>query len=231
MTEPSSASFFNSWDTYRKVVAGDYMSHREIGAELNRLLRKRFEDQPVSFLDLGCGDAATLAPAMEGLTLDRYKGVDLSETALALAAENLKSLPCPVTLVNGDILTALADDVTFDVIYSSFVLHHLRTAEKAEFFRLAAQRLKKGGLLLLADVMREENESLEAYHEHYCDWLRRSFSALNEDEKDLICNHILKDDLPDPCSVLKAQAKVAGLTDAFPSTHFGWHRLLSFKGA
>jgi methylase of polypeptide subunit release factors len=29
------------------------------------------------------------------MAIQRYKGVDLSETALALAAENLKSLSCP----------------------------------------------------------------------------------------------------------------------------------------
>ena len=60
-------SFFDAWDTYAKVVAGDYMFHREIGAALNRVLRARFEAKRFSMLDLGCGDAATLAPVLEGL--------------------------------------------------------------------------------------------------------------------------------------------------------------------
>ena len=38
-----------------------------------------------------------------------------------------------------------------------------------------------------------------------------AFSALNEDEKDLICDHIVKNDMPDPVSVLQAQAEAAGL--------------------
>ena len=95
MSEPLSGSFFDAWDTYQKVVAGDYMFHREIGVEMNRVLRARFDARSFSFLDLGCGDAAALAPLLEGLPIQRYKGVDLSETALALAAENLKALPCP----------------------------------------------------------------------------------------------------------------------------------------
>jgi hypothetical protein len=67
---------FDLWDTYQKVVAADYMFHREIGADVRRVLRARTAGQPFSFLDLGCGDAATLVPLLEGLALKRYKGVD-----------------------------------------------------------------------------------------------------------------------------------------------------------
>jgi len=35
----ASASFFDAWDTYQKVVTCDYMFHREIGEALNQLLR------------------------------------------------------------------------------------------------------------------------------------------------------------------------------------------------
>jgi SAM-dependent methyltransferase len=149
MSELSPASFFDVWDTYQKVVSGDYMFHSEIGAQVSRLLHARFDGQSFSPLDLGCGDAATLAPLLEGLTVRRYRGVDLSEAALALAAENLKSLPGTVELTREQILAALAEEVLYDVIYSSFVLHHLPTAQKAEFFNLAAQRLETSGLLLL----------------------------------------------------------------------------------
>lgn len=69
------------------------MFHREIAADLQQLLRARFGGKPFSFFDLGCGDAATLAPVLAGLALRRYKGVDLSQTALALAAKNLAALP------------------------------------------------------------------------------------------------------------------------------------------
>jgi hypothetical protein len=54
------------------------------------------------------------------MVVQRYKGVDLSETALALAAENLKSLSCPVELVCRDILAALAADTgLYDVVYTT----------------------------------------------------------------------------------------------------------------
>ena len=53
MSELLSGSFFDAWDTYQKVVAGDYIFHREIGVEMNRVLRARFDARSFSFLDLG----------------------------------------------------------------------------------------------------------------------------------------------------------------------------------
>src|SRR5476649_2728144 len=41
-----------------------------------------------------------------------------------------------------------------------------------------------------------------------CDW---SSDVCSSDLKDLICDHIVNNDLPDPCSVLQAQARAAGL--------------------
>jgi methylase of polypeptide subunit release factors len=51
--------------------------------------------EPFSFLDLGCGDAATLAPVLKGCQVKSYNGVDLSEPALALAVKNLGVLSGP----------------------------------------------------------------------------------------------------------------------------------------
>jgi ubiquinone/menaquinone biosynthesis C-methylase UbiE len=140
MSAQSSHEFFNHWATYHKAVASDYMFHREIGEKLKRALGARFSGPRFAFLDLGCGDATALAPLLQDATPSRYKGVDLSKTALALAARALEALPCPVTLGHGDILAVLAEDDAYDVIYSSFALHHLPTEQKGEFFRLASRQ-------------------------------------------------------------------------------------------
>jgi len=79
MSEHSAAAFFDVWHTYRKVVAANYMHHMEIRAQLERVLLAQFASRPFSFLDLGCGDAATLAPLLASMAVQRYKGVDLSE--------------------------------------------------------------------------------------------------------------------------------------------------------
>lgn len=230
MSEESATAFFDTWQTYRKVVAANYMYHTEIKAHIDRLLRAQFASRRFSFLDLGCGDAATLAPLLTSMTVEHYKGVDLSETALALAAENLKSLSCPVELARRDILAALeADTGLYDVVYTSFALHHLSTEQKAEFFRLVAQRLEKDGLLLLTDVVREDDESLPVYLGRYCDQIHRDWSVLDAEEKASICDHIQNNDRPETFAELQALAQAAGLADAAAVARYGWHRVLWFQ--
>jgi len=228
MTEASSETFFDSWHVYKKVVSANLMYHREIGAALNAVLRARFAQTAISVLDLGCGDAATLPPVLAGLRVASYVGVDLSLTALTLAAENLKFLPAAPRLANGDFLAALAEEGAYDVIYSSYALHHLDTPQKAEFFRRVATRLKPGGLLLLVDVAREEDETLPVYHAHYTEWLRSTWPQLEPFEREAVCDHIVACDMPEPASVLIAQAETAGLSLFGAGARHLWHRLLCF---
>ena len=133
-----------------------------------------------------------------------------------------------MTLARGDILAALAEDDAYDVIYSSFVLHHLATEQKGEFFRLASRRLAPGGLLLLVDTMREEGETLDDYVRRYCAWLRREWAGLSAQEKEFICDHIINNDRPEPFSTLLTQARAAGLEVAPGGARHGAHWLTCF---
>jgi SAM-dependent methyltransferase len=230
MSEKPAKSFFDTWQTYRKVVAANYMYHIEIMADIERILRTQFAAGRFSFLDLGCGDAATLAPLLERMALQSYKGVDLSQAALALAADNLKALTCPVELVERDILAALQTDATeYDVIYSSFALHHLSTSDKAAFFRFVSQRLKDGGIFVLSDVMREAGESLPVYLHNYCDWLRSGWSTLDAEELAAICDHIQNNDQPETLSELQTLAQAAGFSDAATVARYRWHHVVRFQ--
>lgn len=229
MNAPAAVRFFHVWDTYAKVVAGNYMYHRELGDAVREALRERFGARPFSILDLGCGDAATFAPLLPGFSLTRYKGADLSQAALALAAQNLSGLSCPVELKQADFVEELAASAVFDVIYVSFALHHLTTQAKADFFQLAAQKLAPGGLLLMVDVVREEGQALEAYLSAYTGWLRKAFATLATEEHDAICEHIVNNDFPDSGSTLQSQGKAAGLRLIGSTTPQVWHRLLCFE--
>jgi SAM-dependent methyltransferase len=135
-----------------------------------------------------------------------------------------------VELVCGDILAALeADTGLYDVVYTSFALHHLSTEQKAEFFRRVAQRLAKDGLLLLTDIVREEDEILPVYLRRYCDWLRSDWGSLNAEEKASACDHILSNDRPETFSVLQALAQAGELGDAVAVARYGCHRVLCFR--
>jgi methylase of polypeptide subunit release factors len=77
--------------TYQKLVDVDVLSHREVGALLHNTLERSFT-APFSFLDIACGDASQMW-ALAGTKTRHYHGVDLSESALELAANNLKDMP------------------------------------------------------------------------------------------------------------------------------------------
>jgi len=228
---PDAIDFFRAWDTYAKVVAANYMFHRELGEGVRDALRPRFEGRAFSLLDLGCGDAAAMAPLLEGLSLKSYKGVDLSKPALTLAAKYLARLGCPVELVEADFMSALRDSAPQDAIHSSFAQHHLSAEGKAEFFALAAKRLNPGGLLILVDVTREEDESRDDYLRNYTGWLRKTMTSLASQEHDQICDHLTKNDFPETASTLRAQAERAGLVALDGLVPHKWHRLLLFAAA
>jgi len=207
------------------------MFHRELGQGVREALRSRFERRAFSLLDLGCGDAAAMAPLLEGLSLKSYKGVDLAPPALALARRNLARLDCAVELLEADFMSALKDSAPQDVIHSSFAQHHLTTEGKAEFFGLAAKRLNPDGLLILIDVTREEDESHDDYMRNYPAWLRETMTSLATEEQDQICDHLTQNDMPETTSKLRAQAESAGLFALEGLVPHRWHRLLLFTPA
>jgi hypothetical protein len=230
MTEQRASDFFDVWRTYRKVVDANYMYHSQFSSQIENALLSQFGGRPFSLLDLGCGDAGILAPVLAATAISRYEGVDLSETALMLAAQNLEILSCPVILTHGDLLAALSGgERRFDVIQTSFAVHHLSTESKSEFCASASKKLAKGGVLLLTDVIREEDESLPIYHQRYCDWLRHNWLDLTEDERDAVCDHLTHNDYPETRSILKAQARAAGLGDIEELARFGWHVMFRFR--
>ncbi len=231
MNERAAVRFFHVWDTYAKVVSANYMFHREIGQAIKAALRARFGERPFSILDLGCGDAATFAPLLNGITVKSYRGADLSEAALELARQNLSGLPCEVVLTQTDLMSELKSAEPHDLIYVSFALHHLTTEQKVEFFRIAAQKLTPGGLLLLADVVREEGQSLHEYFNAYSEYLRDVMVSLDPAERDAIRAHIVNFDLPESCSILRAQAEASGLRILEIAEPHKWHRLLPFADA
>jgi hypothetical protein len=59
MSEHPAIDYFGDWQRFD----ANYMHHAEFSAHIEQVLRSRFANRPFSILDLGCGDAAILAPA------------------------------------------------------------------------------------------------------------------------------------------------------------------------
>jgi len=219
-------NIFDTWELYRKIVSFNNMFHREIYADVAEVLRTCHD---FALLDLGCGDAVNLAPVLTSVPIGRYCGVDLSATALDFAEQNLNGLSCPVTLQLGDLLQSLHEtDLRYDVIFTSFALHHLNFGQKADFFKTAYDHLNAGGFLLMIDTVREEHEDLTAYLKAYCAWLRGDWQGIDNQEKEIACQHIVDNDFPETLSTLQAFAQQAGFAACHAIGSYKWHKVLRF---
>ncbi|MEI8082895.1 MAG: class I SAM-dependent methyltransferase, partial [Actinomycetes bacterium] len=142
------ADFFSNWQTYRHVIDTNSMEHIEVFAAVHSILAKRTE--PYTLLDLGCGDAAAIAPAMAGTPIHRYFGVDCAEGALDFARQTFAAHPVPqLQLRVGDLLREVeTSDERFDVILVSFALHHFADDDKQRFLTAVRDKLTPGGELI-----------------------------------------------------------------------------------
>jgi methylase of polypeptide subunit release factors len=98
--------FQEQWATYRKLVESDCLAHREVSGILRETLNDVFTS-PFCFLDIACGDASTMKAALRGTQVRHYHGIDLSQAALELAADNLAELPFEVDLDHRDFVEAM----------------------------------------------------------------------------------------------------------------------------
>jgi len=225
-------NFFDEWSVYDQVLDHNYMHHEEIFRDVGRFFAERFDDRPFTLLDLGCGSARHLAQALKGRSVSRYIGYDLSDVALAHASGNLSLIGCPFELHQGDLLNGVrTTNETVDVVFTSFALHHLATSEKEMFFQSAYERLRKDGILLLIDTMREEGEERPVYLDRYCAWLRSTCETLAPAALDLLCGHVRGNDFPETTATLSAMATRAGFDRGMEVTQIGWHHTWCFDRA
>jgi ubiquinone/menaquinone biosynthesis C-methylase UbiE len=127
---PGTAAFFAELDEYR------FDKLRYLPRLVNFAGYKGHQ-----LLEIGCGTGTDLVRFARGGAL--VTGVDLAETAVALARQNFAQagLPADLHVMNGEALQFAAD--TFDVVYAHGVLQYTADAQKmvGEIYRV----LRPGG--------------------------------------------------------------------------------------
>jgi SAM-dependent methyltransferase len=231
VTTRVASNFFDEWAIYAHVLEQNYMYHDEIYRDVQQVFADRYRNRPFALLDLGCGSAGHLVRALQGRSVARYIGYDLSAVALAHAERNLSVLGCQVELRRGDLLEGLRRGAEkYDVIFTSFALHHLTAVEKSTFFQFAYPRLNQDGMLVLIDTMRDEAEDRDLYLDRYCDWIRMRFRTLSINALDLLCTHIRNSDFPETTVTLEAMATRGGFGPPIELDRFYWHHTWLFAG-
>ncbi len=104
MTKTSARELFDEWSVYDQVLDHNYMFHDAIYHDVQRFLADHYDKRLFTILDLGCGSARHLGRVLQGCSVGRYIGYDLSDVALAHATRNLAGLGCPIELYQGDLL-------------------------------------------------------------------------------------------------------------------------------
>ncbi|RWM06022.1 MAG: class I SAM-dependent methyltransferase [Mesorhizobium sp.] len=224
-----STLFQEMWGIYRKVLDNNYLFHREAYATLRQLLQN--QRSGFTFLDVACGDASFSAAALAGLPIDRYIGIDLSQTALDEAAANIAGLSCAAELRRGDFvewLTACEEPV--DVAWIGLSLHHLPFDRKLEVMRQLRRLAGPSGTLLIYENTCRMGESRAGWMKRW-GRQRKVFSALNSLEWLLLTTHVNSMDHPETASSWRKLGHRAGFREVrehyrCPSNLF---RLFSFK--
>ncbi len=190
------ALFDKSWNVYKKIVKADFMHHNLFMRLSAEEIRKIDSKNPISILDIGCGDASPFIPLLEIRPVASYTGYDLSEVAIGYSKKNLESAGIPIELKTGNMMELIQTEVqTFDLIYSSFVIHHLSDEEKSNFFSSIAKKLKPRGKFIYIDVIRSFDKSVDQYRREYAEIIN-NWSELDQEEKSLVIDHISQFDYP-----------------------------------
>lgn len=113
-------------------------------------------------LGVGTGNLSVGVEACASLT-----AVDLSTNMMALARPKLAAL-AHVTFVCEDVLSFLARTTqTFDVLVSTYTIHHLTEPEKMTFLGLVWERLRPGGRAIFGDLMVQDEAAEQRLIQEY----------------------------------------------------------------
>ncbi|MEN8207504.1 MAG: class I SAM-dependent methyltransferase [Pseudomonadota bacterium] len=202
--------FQQQWATYGKLVAGNWLSHREVTGMLHATLSEHFTS-PFCFLDIACGDASIMPEALRGVQVRHYHGIDLSQPALELAAANLDEVPCEVDLDHRDFFEALMRRTEHaDAAWCSLSIHHLATDNKLDMLKAIRDALGADGIFLLYEPTYRDDEDREGYLERFRQTNRRLWSDLSDPEWEQIREHVFTCDFPESAAGWLELGRAAG---------------------
>jgi ubiquinone/menaquinone biosynthesis C-methylase UbiE len=204
MSNGQSGELFQAWDLYESIIHYNWMCHVELGAFLAEVAAKVSQSKAnrgeggLRVLDLGCGDGAMAARGLSNCSVDRYVGVDLSQDALSKLMLR-EGLGKDRKVVCGDIRESVRDfeGGAFDLVISSFSLHHFSMAEKQTILGSISRSLSPFGRFVWIDVYRGEGEEREGYIGRISEEIHNHWQQMPIVNREASVEHIRECDFPE----------------------------------
>jgi ubiquinone/menaquinone biosynthesis C-methylase UbiE len=216
--QPTSNLFSDNWSVYQKVLSNNYMLHQQFREQTGVAISRYKGNGPIRILDMGCGDAVQMVGQLKTQPVYSYTGHDMSPEALAFADANLKNIGCPYQLKLGPMQDLIKEEAGgFDIIYTSFAMHHLEDHQKVQLLRDCFDKMNDYGMMILIDIFRKEDSTREEYIDQYFSMIKEEWVALDEKEKQLIYDHISAFDHPATLTDMISWAQETGFSiEQFP---------------
>jgi SAM-dependent methyltransferase len=200
--------FDRKWHLYQQVIGCNVLCHSEMFATLDHLLDERFGTTPLRFVDFGCGDGSAVLDTLKNRSVSHYIGVDAAPELLTNAERILAPLNCKKTLICKDISRAVQDLASpVDVIFCSYVLHHLLFDQKVKFIEDCYKKLNSPGYLIVVDGVAMDDEPRDHWLERLDRRIRENVPDLSAEDRAEIMKHPRDADHPETITTFRRIAE------------------------
>lgn len=155
---------------------------------LNEIVLRVSNMKATTILDIGIG-SGTLAHKLSELNCE-ITGVDASSEMLAITKQKVPNS----ILHQYDIEKGLPENVLnkkYDVIISTYTLHHLNDEKKVQFINMLLELLNEGGKILIGDISFETRDLEEDCKTKYSElWDNDEYYFISQELKEIIPNSL-----------------------------------------
>lgn len=143
-------------------------------------------NSPIRILDIGCGTGTFAKILKESFPRAQITCLDFAENMIRIAKSKLSNYKNDVRFMIGD-FNKLNLSQEYDVVVSSFALHHIKTdSEKINLYKNIYRALNKKGIFLTADIVLGSNNHINnLYDKKWKEYMAKHFPKI-EVEKELL---------------------------------------------
>jgi len=131
----------------------------------------------IRILDLGCGTGTLAKRLKQNFPLSKITCLDFSANMLEVAKSKLNKYKDDIEFLAGD-FNKISSEEKYDVIVSSFALHHISTdKEKIRTYKNIYRSLTNNGVFLTADIVLGAGDHIkDLYFEKWQNFMKKNFS-------------------------------------------------------